>query len=208
MNNDLLRLSVDGNLNVGIHISPWIWILAIAIAILVFLIRNFWHRLEIVRVNVDLGGVGQVELRPNLDDVQIAHRIWVELVTRKAALPIDPERDVIIEIYDSWYALFGKVRKLLGDVPSQLIRKEKSTRKLIGIFTETLNRGLRPHLTEWHARFRSWYSQHSNELNEKTPQQLQKEFPEYERLISDIKIVNQQLVQYASELQKVIYGEK
>ena len=26
-----------------------------------------------------------------------AHKIWTELVTRKAALPIDPEHDVIIE---------------------------------------------------------------------------------------------------------------
>ena len=94
---------------------------------------------------------GRVELRPNIEDGQVAHRIWVELVTRKAALPIDPDLDVIVEVYDSWYALFGRVRQLIGDIPSRLVRKEESTRKLIKIATDTLNLGLRPHLTQWQA---------------------------------------------------------
>ena len=67
--------------------------------------KNLFHKYDLVRLNVQLGNVGSVELRPNNEDVQIAHRIWTELITRKAAQPIDIEHDVIVEIYNSWYAL-------------------------------------------------------------------------------------------------------
>jgi hypothetical protein len=78
-------------------------------------------------------------------------------VTRKAAQPIDIENDVILEIYDSWYALFGRIRQLISDIPGHMLRTEKSTQELVRIATQTLNDGLRPHLTRWQARFRHWY---------------------------------------------------
>ncbi len=212
MTDDLLRLYFDENHNVVFLVSPWLIAILGAIALVVvaiaFSIKKWWRNWELVSVNIDLGNVGRVELRPNIEDVQVAHRIWVELVTRKAALPIDPDLDVIVEVYDSWYALFGRVRQLIGDIPSRLVRKEESTRKLIKIATDTLNLGLRPHLTQWQARFRSWYTHRASELKDKTPQALQKEFPEYDRLASDMKKVNQQLIQYAGELQKISQGGK
>ena len=64
-------------------------------------------RFKATRLNIKLGGVGKVELTPNTQDLNIAHQIWTELVTRKAAIPIDPEHDVIHEVYDSLYHLFG-----------------------------------------------------------------------------------------------------
>lgn len=203
---DLIRLAVDANGKVIVEISPFVIFALIGLALIVIGTRQRWRGWKPVSLNIELGGIGQVELRPNLEDAQVAHRIWVELVTRKAALQIDPERDVIVEIYDSWYTLFGRVRLLLGDIPSGLIRKEESTRKLIRIATETLNKGLRPHLTEWQARFRSWYTQRSDQLKNKTPQELQKEFPEYQKLIADLKSVNKHLIQYAAELQKLVHG--
>src|SRR5207245_5582812 len=144
------------------------------------------RRFHLVSLDIRLGGVGKVELRPNLEDIQIAHRIWVELITRKAALPIDPEHDVIVEIYDSWHALFLRVRQLIGDIPAQLVRKEKSTQELVRIATETLNKGLRPHLTRWQAQFRNWYAQEKDQLKTKTPQELQRLFPHYRDLIADL----------------------
>ncbi len=135
--------------------------------------------------------------------------VWLivtELVTRKAALPIDPEHDVIVEIYDSWYAMFGRVRQLISDIPGQLVRREKSTQMLVSIATKTLNDGLRPHLTRWQAQFRNWYSQRTEDLKTKSPQEIQRSFPEYSLLIEDMKKVNGQLIQYARELEKVIHG--
>jgi hypothetical protein len=154
-----------------------------------------------------LGNVGSVELRPNNEDVQVAHRIWTELTTRKAAQPIDVEHDVIVEIYDSWYVLFGRVRQLIADIPGHMLRREKSTRELVRIATQTLNAGLRPHLTCWQARFRHWYENCPDTLKQKSPQDRQKEFPQYAELLADMKTVNSQLIQYAGELEKIIHGK-
>lgn len=207
---ELWHVYVGGRSVLVIEISAWLIVLFFA-ALLLFAIwkwKKFWplRRYEVVSVNVELGGVGKVEFRPNNEDVQVAHRIWTELVTRKAALPIDPEHDVIAEIYDSWYAMFGRVRQLISDIPGQLLRTEKSTKELVRIATQTLNNGLRPHLTQWQARFRNWYSQHSDDLKTKTPQEVQRAFPEYSKLIEDMKKVNAQLIQYAGELEKIIRG--
>jgi hypothetical protein len=187
------------------------WLLA-AIAFLLTLVwwqigsrKSLFHKYEVVKLNVQLGNIGSVELRPNNEDVQIAHRIWTELITRKAAQPID-ENDVIVEIYNSWYALFGRVRQLISDIPGNLLRKEKSTQQLVRIATQTLNNGLRPHLTRWQARFRHWYDKCPPSVKEKCPQDCQREFPEYELLIADLKMVNGQLIQYATELEKIIHG--
>jgi len=184
---------------------------AIVAAIIVWSIRK-WRpkdieRFELVSLDIQLGGFGKAEFCPNIQDIQIAHRIWTELITRKAALPIEPEHDVIAEVYDSWYVLFGKIRDLIGDIPAQLIRKEESTRVLVKIAVDTLNNALRPHLTRWQACFRNWYKQEFEKASLKSPQEIQKDFPEYAELIEDMKKVNQQLVQYAKELQKVVRGK-
>jgi hypothetical protein len=168
--------------------------------------NSLFHKYDVVSVNIPLGHVGSVQLRPNNEDIQIAHRIWTELTTRKAAQPINIEHDVIIEIYNSWYALFGRVRQLISDIPGHLLRKEKSTQELVRIATQTLNDGLRPHLTQWQARFRHWYEKCPPEMREKCPQDCQKEFPQYAQLIADLLTVNQQLIQYAGELEKIVRG--
>jgi len=206
---ELIRLHIDDQYRFILEVSIWIVLLVLVpVAWLIF--RAFRSRLrqrfDLVNLNIELGGIGKVELRPNVEDIQIAHRIWAELVTRKAALPIDPENDLLTEIYDSWYALFGRVRQLIGDIPGHLISKEESTQQLVRIATDTLNLGLRPHLTRWQARFRNWFAQRADQLKERTPHELQRGFPEYAQLIEDMKQVNRQLIQYAGELQKIVRG--
>ena len=205
---ELLRLHIEGHSGLVLEVSIWL----LAAVLILFLLRFFgWnrralsHKYELVKLNVQLGNVGSVELRPNNEDVQIAHRIWTELMTRKAAQPIDFEHDVIVEIYDSWYALFGRIRQLISDIPGHMLRKEKSTQELVRIATQTLNVGLRPHLTRWQARFRHWYASCPDAVKEKCPQDCQRQFPDYALLIEDLKTVNAQLIQYAGELEKIIH---
>ena len=206
---DLLRIHIEHSVLV-LEISLWILVGALVAFFLIrWLVGNpksLFHKYELVKLNVQLGNVGAVELRPNNEDVQIAHRIWTELMTRKAAQPIDVEHDVIVEIYNSWYALFGRVRQLISDIPGHMLRKEKSTQELVRIATQTLNNGLRPHLTRWQARFRHWYDNCPDAVKENCPQDCQREFPHYAELIADIKTVNGQLIQYAGELEKIIHG--
>lgn len=207
---DLIRVYFGSRYSLVLEVSPWligVGVLLLAWAVLRPLHSKHLRRFSLVKLNIELGGIGKAELRPNVADIQIAHRIWAELVTRKAALPIDPEHDVIAEVYDSWYALFLRVRQLIGDIPGELVRTEPGTQELVRIAVETLNRGLRPHLTRWQARFRNWYAQQGAALQEKTPQEVQRGFPEYDALIADMQLVNQQLVQYAGELRRIVTGQ-
>src|SRR5437773_1730066 len=50
---------------------------------------------SVVGAEVALGGIGTVKIRPSYEDIQVAHKAWVELVTRKAALPFQEDHDVI-----------------------------------------------------------------------------------------------------------------
>ena len=207
MPNDLLRFYLRDQTLV-IKVSVWVWVaLGLIIFVLLLLrLRRSGKPYQIVQLEIHLGNIGAVQLKPNWEDIQIAHKIWAELVTRKAAIPIDPDDDVISEVYDSWYALFQRIRQLISEIPSQCIRREKSTQTLVGIAVDTLNLGLRPHLTRWQAGYRNWWKQTESELTKKSPQEHQKEFPGYAALIEEMTIVNQQLIQYAGELRKIVRG--
>lgn len=204
----LVRLYVTQGPVLGLEISPWLLalvVLAGALAIWRWWVRR--PRLDVVSITLDLGGIGTVELKPSVEDLQIAHRIWTELVTRKAAIPIDPDDDVINEVYDSWYALFGRIRSFVADIPATQLRGNASTRELVRIAVAALNDGLRPHLTRWQARYRNWYSQQREILKTAAPQDVQRRFPDYQALIADMQCVNRQLIQYARQLEKVVQGQ-
>lgn len=207
-NLDLLRFYLNEQNLFVIEVSPWL-VTTIIILFCLFAVR-WWQlrrRFRVVKINIPLGGIGQVELEPREEDIEVAHKIWTELVTRKAAIRIDPEHDVILEVYDSWYALFGRVRELISQLPARMVRDDLATQQLVMIATESLNKGLRPHLTKWQARFRNWYAGQDEALKTKTPQEVQREFPEYQELITDLHQVNEELIQYAGELQKLVRGK-
>lgn len=185
---------------------PVVLLILFSIIFIIWILRRLRTKLDVVTLEIPLGGIGTVTLKPNYQDIQIAHKIWTELVTRKAAIKIDPQKDVIIEVYNSWYSLFKRIRELISDIPAEHVRNSESTKKLIDIATRSLNDGLRPHLTEWQAKFRNWYNNQDEKLKEASPQEIQREFPEYEKLIAEMEIVNEQLIRYAKELKKISEG--
>ena len=202
---DLIRITFDYEKFVAsVDVSLWLLIVLIGISVAVWAIGFRLKRYKLVKLNISLGKIGKAEFAPNIEDIQIAHKIWTELVTRKVALPLEPEHDVLIEVYDSWYALFTKVRELISEIPAELLRNEKSTQELVRISIATLNDGLRPHLTKWQAKFRNWYQSKSERLKEITPQELQREYPEYDKLVSEMTIINEELISYAMELKKIV----
>ncbi|MEP0984295.1 hypothetical protein [Ekhidna sp.] len=201
---DVFKVFFDDNWNLVIQISIWLVLLLLVLIGVYFIWLRFRMRFDLVKVDIKLGNVGVAEFRPNKTDLQIAHKIWTELVTRKAAIPIDKDHDVVEEIYNSWYAMFQKVREFISEIPAESIRKNKSTKEIVRIATQTLNDGLRPHLTRWQARFRTWSEAKKEKLMDMTPQELQQEYPEYNDLIEDLMRVNSQLIQYSQELKKII----
>jgi hypothetical protein len=203
---NLFRLYITEKYSLGIEVSSWV----VALVLLLIVVFVIWRRVarqhHVVEVNINLGGIGCMKICPTWEDIQIAHQIWTELVTRKAAIPFNPEDDVIVEVYDSWYALFQRTRQLIGDIPGKCIRRDKSTQQIVKIATESLNLGLRPHLTKWQALYRNWWRNSEDALKRATPQEHQKTFPQYAELVAEMLVVNKQMIEYAAQLQKIVKG--
>jgi hypothetical protein len=202
---ELLILAIQANtLKFTIELPIWA-VIVIALLLLIPIIIKLVSskRFKMVKLEIALGNIGKVEFAPNFEDIQIAHKIWTQLVTRKAAILFDSKNDLIVEIYDSWYSLFSEIRKLIGNIPAPLL-KCKSTKEIVRIATSTLNNGLRTHLTIWQAKFRSWYDLNKDELIKITPQELQAKYPLFIELVGDMERINLQMVAYANELKKVV----
>jgi len=202
---DLLIINIK---NGSLIITVSLWILAFVGAVLFLLI--FWRRItgyfkSDVQLEIKLGGIAKVSIKPNYEVKQIAHQVWVELNTRKAGLPIDKENDVISDIYKSWYQLFGEIRMLTRNIPASKLN-DPNTRKLVELLIDTLNDGLRPHLTKWRAKYEWWYEKAVTKSKEEelTPQDIQSKYPEYKELVDDMLKINKQLVQYTKEIKKLV----
>jgi hypothetical protein len=205
---NLINLSADSTINVEFFINKWI-LLGLATLIIIYILNNIKYNFKSKRKYFEIEGAeigsreSKIKIKPNYEDAQIAYKLWAELSTRKIGLPIDFENDVIDEIYNSWYEFFKITRELVKNIPVNKIRKNESTQKLVYIAIDVLNVGIRPHLTLWQARFRKWY--HAELLKEEncslSPQEIQKRFPDFERLVADMKSVNQKLIKYRDVLE-------
>jgi hypothetical protein len=192
------------------------WIVGVA-ALCIILIAIAWKwfskgyslkHFEIDQAEIGIGN-SKFSFRPNLTDRQVAYAIWVELSTRKIGLPIDLRHDVIVEIYDSWYNFFSVTRDLIKSIPVAQV-KRSGTQAIVKLSIEVLNEGLRPHLTEWQARFRAWYDRELKRYataEGKTildPQQIQEQFPRFKDLQDDLHRVNNALIRYRSKMRELI----
>jgi len=193
-----------------LRVSFWLIVLFLVIgafcAMLIYFPKMlFFRNVEVVELKIKLGNVGTVKIKPNNQVRQIAHKAWVELVTRKAGIPVDRENDVISDVYASWYELFKEIRLLAREVPANKLT-DPDTKKLVDILIQTLNKGLRPHLTQWQAKYKRWYNSavDSDKKSALTPQDIQKNYPKYDDLVDDMLKVNKFLVDYAVELKKLL----
>lgn len=206
----------DVTWSISISISLWL-LIGLSTIIFALILWRLWaggltfKSFEIDQAEIGVGN-SKFRFRPNLADRQVAYAIWVELSTRKIGLPIDLDHDVISEIYDSWYEFFGVTRDLIKSVPASRIKRE-STRAIIKLSVEVLNEGLRPHLTQWQARFRHWYTGELERYNETSgdevldPQQLQCRFPQYEALKVDMERVNLALIRYRAKMHELVLND-
>lgn len=209
---NLVALTLDDSLNFQFHANSIvvgglaILFAALIISRLIGFPRRFWRTFEINEAEFGFGDQ-KIKLSPNVTDQQIAYKIWVELSTRKIGIPIDTANDVISEIYDSWFNFFSVTRELIKDVPVQKFRR-KDTEQIVRLSIEVLNQGIRPHLTQWQARFRRWYE---NQLKQDAntdfhPQDIQKKYPQFAELERDLLDVNQRLINYRQKMYEIIKG--
>lgn len=195
-----------------------VWLLLIIIGLTFFiryLIKKYKQKssiqedVELVKLKYKIGGADfEYQITRNYQNIEIAHKIYIELITRKAAIEIEDGKDVIVEIYNSWYSLFKITRDELKSFNGKLLKDNNTSQELVFLLTDVLNKGLRPHLTEYQARFRKWYSEQLDKNSEESPQKIQTNFEEYEELMSSMKNVNRTLIEYSEQLKKIIEGKK
>jgi hypothetical protein len=162
---------------------------------------SFENYLSGVRKLKELKGV-QEDCITNLEIKNFASKIYIELITRKGAIPIDIEHDVIEEIYDSWFKLFCIIREEIKLLPSiYLTQKDKPLP--ISLSIEILNEILRPHLTQHQAKYRHWLGKEKSYPKNRnlTPQELQKKYASYSLIIESIKSINQKLINASQQFQ-------
>ena len=214
---DIIRIAFDKNApSITVETNWWF----LTILFILFSIYFIWGRRYFKQLRTKwYSGETTLKIKTPLFEYQnkivrswenlyIANRIYIELVTRKAAIPIDEENDVIKEVYDSWFTLFTAIRNEIKNLPGEFIKNHRPSNALIDLTTEILNHGLRPHLTEHQARFRKWYAEQleDNDNKGKNPQDIQKAYPVYSKLIDSMKEVNETLRLYSIELKKLIDG--
>jgi hypothetical protein len=206
----LFSFLVTDDFSIAVHVGAWVAPAVLAFAILVLIWLWYRGRIGLGSFELDSAGIGigdtTVNFRPNRTDRQIAYAIWVELNTRKVGLPIDPEHDVISEVYNSWYEFFGVTRELIKEVPAHKL-KSKGTRAIVWASVQVLNEGLRPHLTQWQARYRKWYEAKLKSDDNGDPQSVQKEFPKYDALVADMLSINAKLIEYRKAMYELATGD-
>lgn len=208
---DLFRLSFDDKCNLVLSMH-WIFYTILLIVATISIYKVFKNKLMFHKnIEIDSAEIGikgqKIKIKPNYTNVDIAYKIWVELNTRKIGLEIDFEKDVIVEIYKSWYQFFGITRDLIKGLPATKIRNDKSSKELIELSTKILNEGLRPHLTSWQAKFHKWYNTAiSDNANENlSPQQVQQKYDDYETLKDDMRRINNHLINYKNSVYKLAF---
>ena len=170
------------------------------------LCRGTYHVQEF---QLTLGSVASFTICCDTKVQEIAYKIWIELITRKIGLELDDD-DVLEEVYDSWYSAFDVIRNLLKDIPADRLN---DSFKLIDLTVQVLNQGLRPHLTKWQAKYRVWLLKAQDKAKEKdvnvdedtTPQNLQKQFPQYDELIKDMRETNRRMIKFANLMKDIAY---
>ena len=91
---------------------------------------------------------------------------------------------------------------MLKELP---VNKISCSSDLIELTEKVLNVGLRPHLTKWQAKFRRWYEKEMSKESVKTPQEIQREYPEYSSLINDLISTNEKMIEYKELMKKIAF---
>jgi hypothetical protein len=206
---DLVRIQLSSEATFNMSLSPWIVALLVVWGGLVYwLVWPKGQGWEAKEITIDVAKIGSLKLTPNQEVAGLAHRAWCEIVSRKAGIVFDEENDVIVEVYDSWYKLFGEVRALVKAIPVEKLRASADARQLCDYLLKALNAVLRPHLTRYQARFRAWYENEMKDANGKAPQELQKSYPQYKELVQDLKKTNAAFLEFEKALRDIARGKE
>lgn len=210
-----ISITAEGVINISINAIATIITVLIILGVIglvrwILLKNRDINHLYINEIELGIGSNSKVRLGYDDKDKQIAYQLWVEISTRKIGITFEEGKDVIEEVYNSWYDFFKITRELIKDIPVRSINTDGYDGGIIDVSIKVLNNGIRPDLTEWQAKFRKWYqTEYCNEVNKfLTPQQIQEKYPDYKDIIIDIKTVNSRMIEYKKLLYKISFGKE
>jgi len=186
-------------------LSFWIGVVFVLLIVGLILRKRNFH-ISTVTLSLPFN-LGNITYQATDQDRAFAWKMYVHLKTRKAALPFDDENDVVVEVYDSLYELFQITRDLLCSIP---IKNVQNKRNIADLILRVQNDGLRPHLTRWQSPFRRWWMK-AVELpdnRDKSPQEIQRRYKDYEALVNDLHQMNTEMSKFAEELLRVVRPQK
>lgn len=177
------------------------------IALVVKRLRNVFndHSIEINEINLGIGSNSSIKLVYNTKEKDIAYKLWVEMSTRKIGLEFEEDDDVITEVYNSWYEFFRIARELMKEIP---VNNSDDVLRLTELTEKVLNKGLRPHLTKWQARYRKWYDEAIKTNEGRDPQEIQKDYDKYSELVADMLSTNKKMIEYKNVLWEIAKGKQ
>lgn len=91
--------------------------------------------------------LGKLEFEPDEVQQQAAWELYVEVSTRIAVQPLDPEEGLMREALSSLHNVFSATREILRRAGPSVAQGPNS---LGAVAIEVLNIGLRPFLAKWH----------------------------------------------------------
>ena len=123
---------------------------ALAIVAILLGLGFFGHRFlhpswRVVTAKLRIGQIGEIEIKPNHDTVQLAHKAWVELYdTKGRTLVRRPARYHHRSLRFMVSSASTNPRTIAKEIPAGSIKKDPDTRKLVDVIVSVLNRGMRP----------------------------------------------------------------
>ena len=135
-----------------------------------------------------------------------AWHLYVQLKTRKAAIPFDTQYDLVVEVLDSLFEVVAITRELLTRLPVG----NSEGLAISDMMLRVLNDGLRPYLTKWQADFRRWWelAEQDPAHRDESPQLIQRAYPHYDELVRELMEMNQQLDGFANDLLAVVRSRR
>src|SRR5439155_16506544 len=121
----------------------WSWVSSEKFLVGLFLPGVFFLLLYLRRYpssSISIGlpfGLGSRTYDTTPRDRIVAWKLYVQLTTRKAALPFDDKYDLVVEIYDSLFDVFQITRELLIDLaPNEFEREEGVATLLLRVLND------------------------------------------------------------------------
>jgi hypothetical protein len=141
--------------------------------------------------------LGKLEFEPDEVQQRAAWSLYVELTTRAATEPFDPQRGLLREVLNSLYDLFGLTREVLREAGPDVAAGPDSFGP---VAIDVLNKGLRPFMTKWHPTLLGYEQQRPSDVGALDHEHAWEHFDQMRKELAELQV---QMKIYADVLAEI-----